>query len=103
MPAFECDLERVLADERDILNAQLVGLEILDASKPSGHAGLATTLRTWAGPAKTLGLIGAAVPVLPRDHHHLAFAVDVDCEWKRIGVFQGRPYRTLITGSWRND
>ncbi len=32
MPAFECDLERVLADERNILDAQLIGFEALDAS-----------------------------------------------------------------------
>ncbi len=99
MPAFECDLERVLADERDILDAQLIGFEALDASKSSGHAGLAATLRTGTRPAKAIRLIGAAMPTLPRNHHDLAFTVDIDCERKRVGVFQGRPYRTLMTGS----
>jgi hypothetical protein len=41
--------------------------------------------------------------VLPRDDHDLAFAVDIDCERKWVGVFQGRLYRTLITGSCRKD
>jgi hypothetical protein len=43
------------------------------------------------------------MPVLPRDDHDLAFAVDIDCERKGIGVFQGRRYRTLMTGSCRKD
>jgi hypothetical protein len=99
VPTFECDLERVLADERDILDAQLVGFEALDASKSSGDAGLAATLRTRTSPAKAIRLIGAEMATLPRDHHDLAFAVDVDCQRKCVGVFQGRPYRTLMTGS----
>jgi hypothetical protein len=41
--------------------------------------------------------------VFPRDDHDLAFAVDIDGERKGVGVFQGRGYRTLITGSCRND
>jgi hypothetical protein len=43
------------------------------------------------------------VTVLPRDDHDLAFAVDIDSERKGVGVFQVRLYRTLITGSCRND
>jgi hypothetical protein len=36
MAALERDLQRVLAYERDILDAQLLGIEALDASKPTG-------------------------------------------------------------------
>jgi hypothetical protein len=86
--ALECNLECVLPDQRDVLHAQLGGIKVLDASKTSGGAGLAATFGAWACPAKSLTRIAAAVPVLPRDHHDLAFAVDVDGEWKRVGVFQ---------------
>ena len=103
MAAFERDLERVLADQRHVLDAQLIGVEVLDASKTSRHAGLAATLRARARPAQTLAGIAAAMTVLPRDDHDLAFAVDIDCERKGVGVFQGRCYRTLMTGSCRND
>ncbi len=78
-------------------------LVVLDAGETSGDAGLAATLRAWAGPAKALAGIAAAMPVLPRDDHDLTFAVDIDVQWIRIGVFQVRCYRTLMTGSWRND
>jgi hypothetical protein len=101
--AFERDLECVLADERHIQHAQLIGVEVLDASKASGHAGLAATLRARTCPTQSLAGIAAAMTVLPRDDHDLAFAVDIDRERKGIGVFQGRRYRTLITGSCRND
>ena len=101
MAAFERDLERVLADQRHVLDAQLIGVEVLDASKTSRHAGLAATLRARARPAQTLAGIAAAMTVLPRDDHDLA--VDIDGERKGVGVFQVRGYRTLITGSCRND
>jgi hypothetical protein len=97
--AFERDLERVLADQRHILHAQLIGVEVLDASKTSRDAGLTATLRAGTRPAQSLGGITAVMTVLPRDDHGLAFAVDIDGERKGVGVFQGRRYRTLITGS----
>ncbi len=103
MSALECDLERVLADERNILDAQLLWLEVLHAGKASWDAGLAPALRTWTGPAKALGRVVAAMAALPRDDHDLAFTVDVDGERKRVRIFQGRAYRTLMTGSCRND
>ena len=103
MPTFESDLERVLAHQRNILDAQLVGFEALHASETSREAGLAATFRARAGPSKALTRVGAAMPTLPLDDHDLPLAVDVDCERKRIGVFQGRAYRTLMTGSCRND
>jgi hypothetical protein len=45
------------------------------------------------------------VSVLPFDVHQLALAIDVDLEWERVGVLQcgADLYRTLITGSCRND
>jgi hypothetical protein len=85
------------------MHAELTGIEMFDASKASRHAGLATTLRAGACPAQSLGGIAAAMAVLPRDDHHLLFAVDIDSERKGVGVFQGRRYRTLMTGSCRND
>ena len=103
MAAFESNLKRVLADQGHVLHAQLIGVEVLDASETSGYAGLAATFRARTCPAQALSGIGAAVTVLPRNDHDLTFAVDIDCERKGIGVFQGRPYRTLMTGSCRND
>ena len=42
--------------------------------------------------------------VFPNHVHHLAFAVDIDVEWKRVGVLQlASAYRTLMTGSCRKD
>lgn len=103
MAAFERDLERVLADQRHVVDEQLIGVEVFDASKTSRHAGLAATLGARTRPAQALAGIAAAMTVLPRDDHDLAFAVDIDCERKGIGVFQGRRYRTLMTGSCRKD
>ena len=103
MAAFERNLERVLADQRHVVDAQLVGVEVLDASKTSRRAGLAATLGAWTRPAQSLAGIAAAVAILPRNDHHLPFAVDIDSERKGVGVFQGRCYRTLITGSCRKD
>jgi hypothetical protein len=103
MAAFKRDLKRVLANQCDVLHAQLIRVQVLDASKTSRHAGLAATLRARTCPAQSLGGIGAAMTVLPRDDHDLAFAVDIDGERKGVGVFQGRRYRTLMTGNCRND
>jgi hypothetical protein len=103
MAAFERNLECVLAHERHILHAQLIGIELLDSSKPSRRAGFATTFGARASPAQSLAGIAAAMAVLPRDDHDLAFAVDIDGERKGVGVFQGRLYRTLMTGSCRKD
>jgi|GEM_PF-6140068 len=103
MAAFERNLKRVLADQRHVLDAQLIGVEVLDSSKASRHAGFATTFRARARPAQSLGGIAAAMAVLPPDDHDLEFAVDIDGERKGIGVFQGRLYRTLMTGSCRKD
>jgi len=103
MAAFESDLKRVLADQGHVLHAQLIGIKVLDASEASGYAGLAATFRARTCPAQALSGIGAAVTVLPRDDHDLTFAVDIDCERIGVGVFQVRLYRTLMTGSWRND
>ena len=103
MSALERYLEGVLADERDILHAQLVGVQVFDTRQPSRRAGLAATFGAWTRPAKSLTRIAAAMPILPGDDHHLTFAVYVDVERKGIGVFQLLPYRTLMTGSCRND
>lgn len=103
MAALESDLKRVLADERDILDEKLVGIQALDPGQPARDAGLTATFGAWACPAQPLGRIAAAVPVLPRDDHHLALAVDVDRQRVSVGVLQGRGYLTLITGSWRKD
>ena len=103
MSIFECDLERVLTDECYVLHPQLGRFEIFEAGETSGRSSLAATFSTRACPPESLARVGAAMAILPRDDHDLAFAVNVDCEGKRVGVFQGRPYRTLMTGSCRND
>jgi hypothetical protein len=103
VPAFERDLKGVLSDESDVLNAQLAGFETLHAREPAGRACLAATLGARACPAETLGRIAAAVPVLPRDDHHLAFAIDIDGQRIGVGIFQGVGYRTLMTGSCLKD
>ncbi len=91
VPAFKRNLECVLADQRHVLHEELIGIEVLDASKASRRASLAATLRAGACPAQSLGGIATAVAVLPRDDHHLPFAIDIDSERKGVGVFQGRP------------
>jgi hypothetical protein len=101
--ALERYLEGVLADERDILHAQLIGVQVLDPRQPAGRAGFATTLGAWTRPAQSLTRVTAAMPILPGDHHRLAFAVYIDVEREGIGVFQLLLYRTLMTGSCRND
>jgi hypothetical protein len=86
--ALECDLEGVLADERDILNAQLVGREARHAGKTSGRARFASAFGARARPTQALARVSAPVAALPNDLHHLAVAVYVDRQRKRVGVFQ---------------
>jgi hypothetical protein len=86
--ALECDLEGVLTDERDILDAELVGREARHAGKTSGRAGLAPAFGARARPTQALARVSAAVAAFPDDLHDLAVAVDVDRKRKRIWVFQ---------------
>ena len=90
MAALERDLEGVLAHQRDVLHAELGGVEVLHASETSGSARLAPTFCTGTRPSKALARIAAAVAILPCDDHDLAFAVDVDRERKGVRVFQLR-------------
>src|SRR5438105_10055010 len=86
--ALERDLQGVLADERDVADPELIVVEGLHACQPAWRAGLAATLGARTGPPQLLGAVRAAVPVLPRDLHHLARAVDVDIGGKRIRVLR---------------
>src|SRR5579859_6661780 len=99
MPAFKRDLQRVLADERYVLDAELVLRQVLHPREAAGRTRFAATLGAGTRPAQPFGRIRAVMPPLPVDLHDLAGAVDVDVDRERIGVFQW----TLITGSWRND
>jgi hypothetical protein len=101
--ALERYLEGVLADERDILHAQLVWIKAFHPGQPARRAGFTTAFGAWTRPAKSLTRVAAAMPILPGDDHRLAFAVYIDVERKGIGVFQLLPYRTLMTGSCRKD
>ena len=86
--ALKSDLQRVLADEAHVLDPELVRCEALQVGKAAGRSRLASTFGAWACPSKLLSRIGAAVATLPLDLHHLALAVCVDLEWKRVWVLQ---------------
>ena len=88
MAALESDLQRVLPDQAHVLDPQLVGCEVLDAGQAAWRSCLTSTFRAWTGPSKLLARIGAAVATLPLDLHHLALAIDVDVDGKRIRVLQ---------------
>ena len=88
MAALKCDLQRVLADQAHVLQSKLLRIEALDTGQAARSAGFTAALGAGARPAKLLTRIGAAVSVLPDDVHHVAFAVDVDADWKRVGVLQ---------------
>jgi hypothetical protein len=88
MAALERDLDRVLADQADVLYEQLVGGEVLDARQAACRTAFAATFRAWAGPSELFTGVGAEVAVLPGDLHDLTDSVDVHGERKWIGVFQ---------------
>src|SRR6266508_2204583 len=48
VPAFERDLQRVLADEGDVADSQLIVVEALHAREATGHPRLAAALRAAA-------------------------------------------------------
>jgi hypothetical protein len=88
MAALKSDLQCVLADQAHILDPQLFRSEVLDPSQAARRSCFTATLGAGAGPPELLSRVGAAVAVLPRDLHHLTFAVDFDVDWKRVGVLQ---------------
>ena len=88
VPAFERDLECVLTDEHHILDAQLLGTERVDPGKAPGSAGFTPTFSARARPSQLLGRVSGAVAVFPGDLHRLLCAIDIDVDWKRIGVLQ---------------
>src|SRR5437773_9306109 len=98
MTALERDLQRVLADELDVLHPQLFVAERLHARQPSRHACLAPTLRARARPPQLLARVGRARAVLPGDLHDLTRAVDVDVAGKRVWALRASAQRTLMTG-----
>src|SRR5487761_1002289 len=69
--AFEGDLERVLADEHNVFDAQLFGIQRLDAGQASWSAGFTATLGAGARPAQLLAGVRSVVGVFPRDVHRL--------------------------------
>ena len=88
MAALERNLQCVLTDQAHVLDPKLFGGQALDASQSPRRARFTSTLRARARPPELLARVRAAVPVLPRDLHHLALAIDIDVEWKRVGVLQ---------------
>jgi hypothetical protein len=86
--ALESDLQRVLPDEAHVLDPQLVRREVIDSGQAARRSCLTSALGAWACPSELFARICAAVTTLPLDLHHLALAVDVDVEWKRIRVLQ---------------
>jgi len=97
--AFKRDLQRVLADQRYVVDSQLVIGKALDAAQPARRARLAAALGARTCPPQPVGRVAAVMPVLPGDLHHLNGSIHIDVDRERVWVFQ----RTLITGSWRND
>jgi hypothetical protein len=86
--ALKRDLDRVLADQAHVLDAQLVRREALDAGEAPCGTSFTTALRTRTCPPKPFTSEGALVATLPRDRHDLSLAVDVDVDGKRLGVLQ---------------
>jgi hypothetical protein len=85
---LESDLQRVLPDEAHVLDPKLVKREVLDARQAAWRSRLTSALGAWACPSELISRVSAAVATLPMDLHHLALAVDVDVEWKRVRVLQ---------------
>jgi len=86
--AVEGDLQRVLAHQRDVFDPELVRAQGIDSREPSRCAGLTATFGAGACPSQLLTGIRNLVPVLPRDLHHLARAIDIDVDRKRIWILQ---------------
>src|SRR5215472_1010892 len=86
--ALERDLQRVLPDERYVLDSQLLVTECLDSRQAPRHSRLAATLGAWAGPSQLLARVSRVSAVLPHDLHDLALAVHVDVCRKRIRVLR---------------
>jgi hypothetical protein len=76
--ALKGDLQCVLADQRDILDSQLLGIKRLDPGQSPRGPSFTTAFGAWASPPELLTRVGAPVAAFPLDHHHLALAVDVD-------------------------
>ena len=88
MPAFESDLERVLANERHVLDAQVIWAQSFHPRQPSWCSSFTAALGTWTGPPELLARVGGVTAVLPRHIHDLAPTVDVNGEGKWVGVLQ---------------
>jgi hypothetical protein len=88
MPALKCDLQRVLADQGHILDAQLIRAEALHPVEAARRPRLATALSARASPSQLLAAVAGAHAVFPNYVHRLALAVDVDGGGKRVGVLQ---------------
>ncbi len=88
MTALERDLKRILTDEGDVLDAELFGAERLDPGQAPGGTGLTATFSARTRPSQLLGCVLRVLAVLPRDLHRLPRAIDIDVDWKRIGVLQ---------------
>ncbi len=88
MAALERDLQGVLADQAHVLDSKLVLGEVLDPGQAARRPGLTATFGAGARPPELCSRVSAAVAALPCDLHHLAFAIDVDVDWKRVRVLQ---------------
>jgi hypothetical protein len=103
--APEAELERIAADQGDVLEHEVIGRELGDLLQPTHRpVALAAALGAGTGPAQHAARIAGTVAALPLDAEELALAVEVDGDRKRVepGVGLGR-YRTLMTGSCRKD
>jgi hypothetical protein len=87
--ALECDLHRVLSDERHVFDSQLIRTQRREPCEPAGGTAFATTLSTRTRPSQLLTGVRGSLSVLPGDVHHLAGTVDVDVDRERIGILRG--------------
>ena len=91
MSAFECDLERVLADQGHVFDTQLIGVKTLQPVEPSGGTSFAPALCARTRPSQLFARVAGLSTAFPCDFHHLAFAVNVNVGRKRIRVLQLGP------------
>src|SRR5258708_22575862 len=79
--AFECDLERVLTDERHVSDEELFGAERLDARQAPWSAGFTAARSARTRPPQLLGGVCGVLAVFPGHLHRLLSAANIHVHW----------------------